>query len=207
MTENDFTNYWEYFLQIDEDLMKTNRYIQHTEKNLKAYSSEFARIILVACAEIDTICRLLCKEIDSSCDFPNDSTRSGDIKEYCKIIIGQYPKLPTTEIVFTTLQEKKKPWDGWANLPTYKSPNWWKEYQLIKHYRHNNFEKATLENSLFAVSSLLVLLMYLHKKVFGYTRSIKTGDPVCFFSRSLLDFDDAEFGNEYDAKQLPDFFS
>lgn len=204
MTEKDFSNYWNYFLFIDEDLMKTCRYIQHDEKNMNAFSSEFARIILISGAEIDTICRLLCKEIDSSCDFPDDSTKSGKIDEYSKIILRQFPKLPTTKIYCTTIESYKKPWDGWQYISSYKSPVWWREYQKIKHYRHNNFEKATLENSILAVSSLFVMLMYLHKKVFNFTKNIQLNDPNCFEHFSCLDYDDTQL-KKYKVEQLPDF--
>lgn len=204
MTINDFLNYWEYFLLIDKDLMNTNRYICHSDNNLNAYSSEFARIILVTCAEIDTVCRLLCKEIDSSCDFPDDSTRSGDIKEYCRIILTRFPKLPSTEVYFTTIKQNMKPWDGWQTSPNYQSPVWWNDYQFIKHYRHTNFEKAKLKNAFQAVASLFVLLMYLHKTVFHYTRSVETDDPICFYSPCMMDFD-SNLGEKYDVKQLPDY--
>ena len=205
MTNNDFLNYWDYFLYIDKDLKNTNRYLQHTERNLNAFSSEFARIILVACAEIDTICRLLCKEIQSDCDFPDATTRSGDIAEYGRIILSRFPLLATTEVYFTTLQANKKPWDGWMISPNFKSPKWWKDYQLIKHYRHNNFDKATLENALYAVSSLYIMLMYLNKTAFGFTKDINTDDPDCFYSRAIFDYDESQLGDNYTIKQLPDF--
>jgi hypothetical protein len=200
MNQNDFLNYWKYFLLIDKDLMETNPYVEHSNKNLNTYSSEFARIILVTCAEIDTICRLLCKEIDNSCDFPDDSTISGDIREYCKVILSKYPKLTTAEINITTLGYKIKPWDGWQ----YQSPLWWKHYRLIKHYRHTNFKKANLKNAIYALASLFVLLLYLHKTVFGFAFNVDLSEPECVMSFYILDSDDNGL-NKYKAEQLPDF--
>jgi len=204
MDKRDYINYWNYFIFIDKDLFNTNRYIQHSEKNLMAYSSEFARIILVACAEIDTICRLLCKEIDNTCDFSDDSTRSGDIRQYSGIILSRYPKLTTTEVELTTLQIKKKSWKGWENKPTYQSPQWWKDYQMIKHYRHLNFEKANLENALLSVSSLFILLLYLHKTAYGFTFNPELNEPKCMMSLSLFDMDDRVL-DKYEYESLPDF--
>ena len=185
--------------------MKTNRYVQHTEKNLKVFSSEFARIILVTCAEIDTVCRLLCKEIDPSCNFSDDSIRSGDIKEYSKIILDKYPKLINTEIYSNTLQRIIKPWEGWISVPNYQSPEWWKGYQLLKHYRHLHFEEATLEKALYSASALFVILMYLHKTAYNFTADEKNIDwPSCFISRSMQDINGS---SDYmdDVEQLPDF--
>lgn len=204
MNHNDFFNYWNYFLLIDKDLMKTNRFVQHSNNNLNAYSSEFARIILTSCAEIDTICRLLCKEIDNSCDFPDDSTISGGIQEYCKLILTKYPKLPTTEINITTLEDKIRPWDGWQLPPHYQSPLWWKDHQLIKHYRHKHFEKANLANAMFALASLFVLLMYLHKTVFGFAFSMELSEPECVMSFCTLDCDESGL-EKYKAELLPGF--
>ena len=205
MTTSEFLNYWNYFLLIDKDIQLTDRYVSHSINNYLTYSPEFSRILLVTCAEIDTVCRILCKEIDNSCNFSDTSTRSGDIKGYCGIILGKFPNLPTTEIYITTLKIWINPWEKWTLSP-YKSPYWWSDYQAVKHYRHSNFEKATLHNSLYACAALLVLLMYLHKTVFDSTMPV-ADNPNCFHSGCLfdIDFNTPEAKAMLEKRQLPDF--
>ncbi len=204
MQEKEFETYWKYFLIIDDDLKKTDRYVQHCKENLNVYSSEFARIILVACAEIDTICRLLCKEIKPTCNFTDAQTKDGKIDKYANIVLSEFPKLPTTEIYVNTIQEYISQWDGWLIKPNYHSPTWWSDYQLIKHYRHSYFLKASLGNSISSVASLLVLLLYLRKKAFGFPMHWNSDYPKCFYSNSMLDISQPS-DEDLEIKKLPDF--
>jgi len=61
-------------------------------------------------------------------------------------------------------------------------PNWWNAYNLIRHDKYNNLEKATLENALKAVGGLFWLIA-------SYSRLINT-TPVymdkVFFSSALF---------------------
>lgn len=57
------TKFWEYYLAIEEDLANCSRYVEFGEQNYTTYSTEFAKIIVLASAEIDTILRELCELI------------------------------------------------------------------------------------------------------------------------------------------------
>lgn len=64
MTEDEFDNTWCYFRIIESDLQNTSRFVEVCENNLKTYSSEFAKIIMITCSEIDSLCKMLCDFTD-----------------------------------------------------------------------------------------------------------------------------------------------
>ena len=205
MNKADFMHYWNFYMIIAEDLDKTTRYVEHTVDNDNVYSAEFSKIILSSCAEIDTVCRLFCKKIDPNSTFVDSSLRGGDIRNYAETILQVFPKLPQTEIYFTKYYTEKKPWEGWTLTPQYQSPQWWRDYQLIKHYRHEHFRRATLFNALHSTAALYVILLYLHKVEFHFTSGSMMDHPNLFFSRTLLDLDQGEMDAMVELRQLPDF--
>lgn len=61
-----YSHYWQYFLAIEQSLRETARFVDFSKDNLDTYSIEFARILLTAGSEIDVICKMLCKQIDTT---------------------------------------------------------------------------------------------------------------------------------------------
>ena len=45
--------FWDYYLSIEDDLYKTVGYVEPCEDNYDTYSQAYAKVINVACAEID----------------------------------------------------------------------------------------------------------------------------------------------------------
>lgn len=45
--------------------------------------------------------------------------------------------------------------------------DWWKAHNDVKHDRGQNFSRATLENAIFSMASLMVVEMYLSKESIG----------------------------------------
>jgi hypothetical protein len=146
--------YWDYFLYLEEDLFKCNRFVEFARDNELAYSIEFARIIMAASAEIDTVAK-------EFCSLMNGSKRAGKILEYAEIIQRDYPKIVDVEVKTNNEEISIKPWAKWnKNM----SPNWWKEYNDIKHDRNINYQKANMINAISSVSALLVILLYYYHK-------------------------------------------
>lgn len=179
LTIRDINLYWQYSLYIENDLKNTMRFIEPCFDNHSSYSSEFAKIIMLACSEIDVICRLICKEIDPTTDFDDDSIRSGKIDEYATLILARFPKLITCELKNTRSQDVIKPFENWSITP-YSSPLWWNDYQKIKHYRHSNFSSATLMNAIYAVGGLIILNLYLYRLVSNTPYASPNEQPQIF---------------------------
>ncbi len=73
--------YWDYYLSLENDLLKTKRFVDFSqESNLKVNSIEFARIILSSCAEIDMVCKELCKKLNKP--------KCNNIKNYRETILA-----------------------------------------------------------------------------------------------------------------------
>ncbi|MGV0964241.1 MAG: hypothetical protein ACOYBT_10165 [Polynucleobacter sp.] len=159
--------YWEYFLALESDLEKCSRYVEFSLNNYKTHSIEFARIIMAASSEFDTIA----KEI---CDFLGNKKASG-INEYAETIITQYPCFYDYEIAipryniagvapFGTWRTSPKitPIKGNKTKKEYSNPTWWTDYNDIKHDRTSNFKSANLENAIHSMGGLLTGLIYLY---------------------------------------------
>jgi hypothetical protein len=146
--------HWRYFLALEKDLEATFRYVEPSEQNLKAYSIEFARLILSACSEIDVVSKVLCQRIDAA-------ARVGNIDEYRGVLLGAFPRLPTLAVMVPQFSIQIHPWNEWA---AGVNPGWWKEHNLVKHHRHTNFHLADLHHAIVSMAGLYSLLLYLYQK-------------------------------------------
>ena len=54
-------SYWEYFLELEEQLIETKRYVAFDKANAKTYSIEYLKLYQAVCSEIDVVA----KEISS----------------------------------------------------------------------------------------------------------------------------------------------
>ncbi len=196
MEEKQLLNHWNYFLLLEKDFISLKNYIEVSEDNFETYSFELSKILQLACSEIDSVCRLVCKSIDSDNDYFDETIYSGNIAQYKKIILGKYPKLVQSEVSVPSLDETLSPWNEWS---INDSPIWWKEYNLVKHYRHTNFKKANLKNTIYALSGLMVLNLYLIR-ISGDNKFAVEGFHSKYFG--------AKYFSPYitsDPKELPDF--
>ena len=155
--------FWEYYLNIEADLTACSRYVEFVQENYNTYSNEFARIIVIACAEIDAIFRELCNLIDSS-------AKADKIYKYFPIILSVFPNFRSGKLDIRRCGLVFEPWKSWEETI---SPEWWgKSYNKIKHDRYNHFEKASLENALNSVGALLITILYYHQYISGKSLNV-----------------------------------
>jgi hypothetical protein len=162
----------DFFLSIESDLEMCSRYVEFSSANFPTYSTEFSRIIMAASAEIDTLCKELCRLID-----PTRSVKN--IREYGECIRGEYPEIDRIEVELPRYGIKLKPWDKWF---VNGSPSWWTSYNKIKHDRYNCFDQATLHHGLSAVSALLIIMLYFYHKKDGKELQINAFHAPKLFS-------------------------
>ena len=65
----DKLNHWRYFLSLEADLVDTLRYVEHTAEQKGVYSFEFARLLMLTCAEIEVVLKVACREF-AGAEFP-----------------------------------------------------------------------------------------------------------------------------------------
>jgi hypothetical protein len=111
----------------------------------------------------------------------------------------QFVQLDETN--FQTFDQHKKmtiyPLKPWENKGG--EINWWNAYNKIKHERHSHFQSATLEHTLHALGSLLILESYLYCLAYPAPQNIKFGtklirvpglaEPLLAQSGKLPDFE------------------
>lgn len=151
MDEKQLENMWNYFLSLEQDLSNTSRYVEPQGQE-NVYSFEFAKIIILACTEVESAFKQLCKLIDG-----NDHDRGRMDTDYNPIILGVYPKIVDSEVYISRLGRTEKPFENWNS----SSLSWWRAYNKIKHNRDSYFQKATYENAVLALSALYILILYL----------------------------------------------
>ena len=179
MTESEVLYHWKYFLTLEKDLIQLKDYVEIHTDNFDTYSFELSKLLQLACAEVDSVCRIFCSVIDPEINYADDSTRDGNIALYRKIIISEYPEIGTVEVTIPGLDHPIRPWQEWN---TGETPEWWTDHNKVKHYRHSSFKKANLRNTLYSLSALMLIIMYLYRKVGGGSYETPTPHPNFFDS-------------------------
>jgi len=138
------------FLIILKDLQELFDYVEPADKNLECYSYRIHALLLRACVEVEANCKAILKE--------NGYSKSGDWN------MGDYKKIEKTH--FLSAYEVKVP--NWSGTKAIRLPFsawstgdfllWYNAYNITKHDRHSEFEKATFEQLIDACCGLLVIL-------------------------------------------------
>lgn len=57
-------SYWNYFLELEKQLLSTRRYVAFDVANYKTYSMEYLKLIEAVCSEIDVVGKGIAHQID-----------------------------------------------------------------------------------------------------------------------------------------------
>lgn len=98
--------HWNYLLAIERDIDQLSRYVEFDEKNFSCFSIEIARILLAAGAEVDVVCKQLCKAI-------NSKSKANNIHQYRDVIKKALPGLPRFDVLLPRFGLRLHPWDEW----------------------------------------------------------------------------------------------
>lgn len=136
--------------------MACARYVEFSQANFACYSNEFAKLILLAASEVDSIFQELCTHLDPS-------ARAEKITAYYSILLTKYPLLTQCQVTIARYELTLEPWRDWT---TDERPNWWsKSYNKLKHERYANLSSASLEAVLNAVGAQFLALQLYHHAV------------------------------------------
>lgn len=176
---------WNYFLMLESDLDNTSRYIEPVGQE-NVFSFEFAKLLILACTEIESVFKAICFEIENK-------QVAGDIGTYKATILGKYPNIVHTTVIIKRLGRNIEPFYGWDTGPL----PWWTAYNEVKHNRGSKFSNATYINATTAIAALYVLILYLAKI---------TGIHFSEHESKYIDSDYVEGGILFGpSKRLPDF--
>jgi hypothetical protein len=151
--ETKIPQHWNYFLALEDDVLRLSRYLEPTQHNFDSYSLELARILFSASSEVDVVFKRLCQKL-------NSQSKAASIGKYKQEILAGYPQLVSTTIEIPRFGLTLTPWERWG---IDEKPLWWTAYNKVKHHRHTHFTEASLKHTLNAVAGLfIVLLFYYH---------------------------------------------
>ncbi len=143
--------HWRFFLALEQDVERTTRFVEPAQANYRTYSIEFARLIISTCSEADVVAKVLCTQIAPS-------ARAENIDQYRATILNQFPQFHAAVVRVPRFGLAMRPWDEWGRG---ENPGWWRDHQLVKHRRHENFAKADLEHCIVSAAGLMCLVLYL----------------------------------------------
>ena len=202
--------YWEYFRTLCKRFDNTRGYIDHSlnEYNQLKYgdvcSWEFQQILILTAVEFENMTKQLC-ELIATDEKPFNSEKV-NIIDISERILSEFPKIGDTCI--TTCYENIYPLKNWKiamgddNKEKIEGLDWWKAYNELKHRTYAKFSNASLGNCINALASLMVVELYLMKKV-DNTTELSHNRPCDYFSEEYSGY--TLYTGE--GALLPDFIS
>lgn len=151
------------YTNIERDLRRIFDFIEPGDDNASVYSFELYSLLLRACTEVELNCKLILS--DNGYEKKDRNGRELDLNMGDYMKIEQSSKLSKYKVTYRNWRDQSGnhvskviiPFENFG-LATPCSPNWYKEYNLVKHNREKNLRLATLDNCITAVSGILVLL-------------------------------------------------
>lgn len=151
--------YWNYYQQLENDFFLCTPYCEIDGDNNATYSIKYLQLLLSICSEIDTICKVFCKEIDEKIDVD-----SCGIQEYIEVLPKRYPTFAKENVSFTGMEYRIM--QPWKSIEKGYPPNWWTAYNKVKHHRDKvengkmNYKSANQKNVADSLAALYVLVEY-----------------------------------------------
>lgn len=147
---------WDYFLSIEEDFIRTIPFVEPREGNFDTYSTQYAKILLAAASETDTVLKRLCKTIDPSCRKKSEQ----GYREF--LVKGKRVPLLNAKAKSLRFGLSSTPWASY-DFDNPQTPEWWTAYNKVKHHLDEGFRRATLRNTFDAMCGLFVSLLFLYE--------------------------------------------
>src|SRR5882762_1540796 len=97
---------WYYFLSVEKDFIRTLDFVELHASNLKAFSNEYAKLLLLIGSEVDVVAKMLCAKV-----APDQKAKN--IVDYKTILTAKFVGLHTVEIEIPRYSMSLQPWLRW----------------------------------------------------------------------------------------------
>ena len=137
------------------ELERLFRTVSPAEANYAAYGDKIRELLILACSEIDTQFRAIYLANDTRMAAGTTGTfKATNMKHYRKLL----PLLRLDEWV-VTLKDPNAPWihNPFRDWPVDSAPDWYKDYNAVKHDRARARDKANLGNVIKALAAVHIL--------------------------------------------------
>lgn len=166
-------SYWEYYLELEDQFKRTQKYVAFDIHNKATYSVEYLKLIQAVCSEIDVVAKEIATFFDS--DFAK--IENPNIQKWGYILCNKLTYLKDTSVTFYD-DFDFMPWEKFGYCigtdskgrkiyklsPQCNTPKWWTAYNKIKHERTSlnsdgkkNYTKANLQNMIYSFGALYLL--------------------------------------------------
>ncbi len=146
-------HHWNYFLAIEEDVVRLSRFVEFSTDNFNTYSTEMTRILMAATQETDVLLHAICAHRG------NDSDSEA---KYRSFVRRRFPHFVNHKVALAQWELVLTPFEAWSSNGT---PVWWTANNKVKHQRGSHFAKGSLENMLNACSALFLTLIYYYDAI------------------------------------------
>jgi hypothetical protein len=200
-------SYWNYYLELEERMEATKKYVEYDPDNFKTYSSTYLMLMQAVCSEIDVVGKEIASHYSHAFE-QEDGNKT--INRWWFEIQDRLPNL-NREISFSD-SFKLNPWMNYrvvkavtqrnnngkitnvtnynlqskANGVTYAAPKWWNAYNKVKHKRVQsdsdgvNYKKANLQNLANAFAALYLLEFEFMKDIGSLSDRVRCGQSSLF---------------------------
>lgn len=166
-------SYWNYYIELEEQLLATKRFVEFNIANDKTFSIEYLKLLQATCSEIDVVAKIIAEYNDPHFK----SIKSKNIQRWGLVIQKTFPEICKCSVFFNH-DYAVTPWHNWKyevfqdkdNHTRYRlvngceTPHWWTAYNKVKHERtskykkeQTNYMRANLKNLITAMAALYIL--------------------------------------------------
>lgn len=173
MTREEFMqNIWNYYLILEEDFLKVERFIEIEEDNFNTYSKEFVKQFQAICSELDVMFKMFCGY--------KLTEGNKSMFDYSKYMKENYPEISNKKAVLIQNGIEIQPFQNWKHDSKEKTLEWWTSYNKVKHNRFEKEKLANLKNVLYSLAGLFLI------EKFYYLRKVKHDGVVVFDKESKI---------------------
>ena len=190
-------SYWNYFIELEEQLISTKQFVDFDKSNNKTFSIEYLKLLQTTCSEIDVVAKIMAEYFDPAFKLIDNK----NIQKWGFVIQNHITNISTIAVRFNNDYELK-PWGNWkyekyqnaGNRTQYRlssgcnTPCWWTAYNKVKHERtsaygngQTNYVRANLGNLIAAMAALYIL-----ETLFLSSLDIK-GDSIAYTKSKLFE--------------------
>jgi len=143
------------YLLIQKDLISLFNYIEPSDTNLNAYSHEIMNLFLRSCIECEANFKAILRE--NGYDLPDRP----NINHYAKVEKSHRLSSYKVKIPWWSGEgSERQPFKEWGTI-TDGNPGglgWYRDYNIVKHDRYDNFKNASFNNLIDSICGVVVLL-------------------------------------------------
>lgn len=166
-------SYWNYYIELEQQVWETGRYVDFNRKNNHTFSIEYLKLLQAICSEIDVTAKVIATNI-------NPAFKGNTINHWGYALQQQFPNIQKYSVVFNE-DYSVQPWKNWCYVSANrekngkkttiikladkaKNPQWWTSYNKSKHERTSmynncstNYERANLKHVVESLAALYII--------------------------------------------------